>query len=158
DALGVRLLDRTRQGVTLTTHGRALNERAAAAAGAMDDVHRLGLALRASAWPDPIRVSATEPIVSDILAPALPRLLKVVPDIRGDLSVTTNVVSLAGREADVAVRMFRPVGDSLVIRKLPPFELALYAARSYLAGRRPESLDLSAERVMGYDDTHGRIA
>lgn len=157
-ALGVRLLDRARQGITLTTHGRALFERAANAAAAMEDLGRLGAALQVNAWPDPIRISATEPIISEVLAPALPKLLAAVPDIRVDLSSTTDVVSLAAREADVAVRLARPVGDSLFIRRLPPFELALFASRSYLAGRRPDSLDLQRERILAFDASYGRIA
>src|SRR6185436_4500968 len=90
--------------------------------------------------------------------PALPTLLAAAPDIRIDLSSTTDVVSLAAREADVAVRLVRPVGDSLFIRRLPPFDLALFAARSYLAGRRPDSLDLQRERILAFDLSYGRIA
>lgn len=158
DALGLRLLDRSRSGVTLTTPGRALAARAAAAGEAMDDVARLAASLQASGWPDPIRVSATEPIVSEILAPALPRLLAVASGLRIELSSTTDVVSLAARQADVAVRLARPVGDSLIVRALPPIVLGLFAARSYLAGRRPADLDLRRERVLGFDASYGRIA
>ena len=126
-ALGFRLFDRAPEGIALTTQGRALFERASAAAAAMDGVGRLAVALRASQWSDPIRVSATEPIISEILAPALPQLLAAAPGIRVDLSSTTDVVSLAAREADVAVRFARPVGDSLIIRRLPSFDLGLFA-------------------------------
>jgi DNA-binding transcriptional LysR family regulator len=156
--LGFRLLDRSRAGVRLTTRGRAVFARAALAGDAVDDVARLAASLLTSAWPDPIRISATEPIVSDILAPALPKLLAAAPDIRVDLSSSTDVVSLAGREADVAVRLARPVGDSLVVRRLPPFDLGLFAAKSYLAGRRPADLDLRRERLLGFDASYGRIA
>jgi DNA-binding transcriptional LysR family regulator len=157
-ALGFRLFDRAPEGIALTTQGRALFERASAAAAAMDGVARLAVALRASQWSDPIRVSATEPIISDILAPALPQLLAAVPGIRVDLSSTTDVVSLAAREADVAVRFARPVGDSLIIRRLPSFDFGLFAAKSYLAGRRPTNLDLRQERLLGFDASYGRIA
>jgi len=157
-ALGVRLFDRAPDGIALTTQGRALFERASAAAVAMDDVERLAVALRTSQWPDPIRVSATELIISEILAPALPKLLAAAPGIRVDLSSTTDVVSLAAREADVAVRFARPVGDSLIIRRLRSFDLGLFAAKSYLAGRRPASLDLRQERLLGFDARYGRIA
>src|SRR5262245_886199 len=156
--LGFRLFDRSRAGVTLTTRGRAISARAALAGNAVDDVARLAASLQTGAWPDPIRISATEPIVSDILAPALPKLLAAAPDIRVDLSSSTDVVSLAGREADVAVRLARPVGDSLVVRRLPPFDLGLFAAKSYLAGRRPADLDLRRERLLGFDASYGRIA
>jgi DNA-binding transcriptional LysR family regulator len=124
----------------------------------MDDVDRLAAGLRASDWPEPVRVSATEPFISEILAPALPRLLAVAPELRIDLSATTNVVSLAAREADVAVRFARPVGDSLVARRLPSLELGLFAARTYLAGRRPAAVDPRHERLLGFDASYGRIA
>ena len=68
------------------------------------------------------------------------------------------MVSLAAREADVAVRFAKPVGDSLIVRNLPPFDLGLFAAKSYLAGRRPASLDLRRERLLGFDASYGRIA
>ena len=156
-ALGVRLFHRSPSGVALTTPGRVLLERAALAAAAMDDVDRLAAGLRASDWPDPIRVSATEPFVSEVLAPALPRLLAVAPELRIDLASTTTVVSLAAREADIAVRFARPVGDSLVVRRLPSLEFGLFAARSYLAGRRPTALTLPRERWLGFDASYGRI-
>jgi DNA-binding transcriptional LysR family regulator len=157
-ALGVRLFDRSPSGVALTTQGRVLLERAAAAAAAMEDVDRLAAGLRASDWPDPIRVSATEPFISEILAPALPRLLAAAPELRIDLASTTDVVSLAAREADIAVRFARPVGDSLVARRLPSLDLGLFAARSYLAGRRPAGIELARERLLGFDASYGRIA
>ncbi len=158
DALAIRLFDRARQGVRLTTHGRALLPRATAAAAAMADVGRLAATLHGSVWPDPIRISATEPIISEVLAPALAKLLAAAPGLRIDLSSTTEVVSLAAREADVAVRFARPVGDSLIIRRLPAFDFALFAARSYLAGRRVDALDLKRERMLGFDASYGRIA
>jgi DNA-binding transcriptional LysR family regulator len=157
-ALGFRLFDRAPGGIALTTQGRAFFERASAAAAAIDGVGRLAVALRASQWSEPIRVSATEPIISEILAPALPKLLASSPEIRIDLSSTSDVVSLAAREADVAVRFARPVGDSLIIRRLPSLDLGLFAAKSYLAGRRPASLDLHQERLLGFDASYGRIA
>ena len=156
-ALGFRLFDRAAHGVALTAQGRALFERASGAASAIDDVSRLAAALRTSQWSVAVRVSATEPFISDILAPALPKLFAVAPEIRIDLSATTDVVSLAAREADIAVRFARPVGDSLIVRKLPAIDLRLFAAKSYLAGRRPAALDLRRERLLGFDSNYGRI-
>jgi DNA-binding transcriptional LysR family regulator len=157
-ALGFRLFDRAPDGIALTAQGRALGERVAAAGAAMEDVGRLAAALRTSQWAEPVRVSATEAIVTEILAPALPRLLATAPELRVELSSRMNIVSLAAREADVAVRMARPVGDSLVVRRLPAFDLGLFAARSYLAGRRPADLDLRRERLLAFDASFGRIA
>lgn len=156
-ALGVRLLDRTPAGVSLTPPGRALLERAASAAEAMDGVDRLAAALRTRDWQEPVRISATEPFISEVLAPALPRLLASEPGLRIDLSASNEVVSLSAREADVAVRLARPVGDSLVARRLPGLEMGLFASREYLAGRRPAGIDLRAERLLGFGTNYGRI-
>jgi len=49
------------------------------------------------------------------------------------------------------------VGDSLIVRRLPAFDLALFAAPSYLAGRRAADLDLRHERLLGFDASYGRI-
>lgn len=157
-SLGVRLVDRAPSGVSLTSPGRVLFERAAAAAEAMDGVDRLAAALRATEWTGPVRVSATEPFISEILAPALPRLLAEEPALRIDLSASTDVVSLSAREADIAVRLARPVGDSLVARRLPSLEMGLFASRPYLAGRRASAIDLRRERLLAFDASHGRIA
>jgi DNA-binding transcriptional LysR family regulator len=155
--LGLRLLDRRADGVRLTLHGT----RVVALAGAVrDDVaslERTVTTLREGEWSEPVRVTATEFVVSDVLAPALPRLWRRDPRARVDLVVAANVVSLAQREADVAIRMAQPVGESLVARRLPAVRLALYASRTYLAGRSPASLDLARERFLLYDDTYGRI-
>lgn len=156
-ALGFRLFDRAAHGIALTPQGRALFERASGAASAIDDVGRLAAALRTSQWSTAIRVTATEPFIGEVLAPALPKLFAVAPEIRIDLSATTEVVSLAAHEADIAVRFARPVGDSLIVRKLPAVDLRLYAAKSYLAGRRPAELDLRRERLLGFGSSYGRI-
>ncbi len=157
-ALGVRLLDRTPSGVSLTPPGRALFERITTAADVMDGIDRLAATLRNNDWYEPVRVSATEPFISEVLAPALPRLLELEPALRIDLSATNDVVSLSAREADVAVRLAKPVGDSLVARRLPSLEMGLFASREYLAGRRPAGIDLRGERLLGFDASYGRIA
>ena len=69
----------------------------------------------------------------------------------GRFQQLNDVVSLSAREADVAVRLAKPVGDSLVARRLPSLEMGLFASREYLAGRRPAGIDLRGERLLGFD-------
>ncbi|MFM7144237.1 MAG: LysR family transcriptional regulator [Alphaproteobacteria bacterium] len=157
ESLRVRLVDRAPSGVSLTPTGRILFERAAAAADAMDGVDRLAAALNATDWVGPVRVSATEPFISDLLAPALPGLLSEEPGLRIDLVSSTELVSLSAREAEIAVRLARPVGDSLVARRLPSLAMGLFASRQYLGARRPAAIDLRRERLLSYDTSYGRI-
>ena len=61
-----------------------------------------------------------------------------------------------------ALRFAKPVGDSLIVRNLPPFDLRALRREVVLAGRRPASLDLRRERLLGFDasyrpDRRGRV-
>ena len=155
--LGIRLIERSPEGIRLTAQGSAVLERGAPATEALDDASRLASALRAGGWAEPIRVTATSAVVSEILAPALPLLFSAAPSIRIDLSVDNEIVSIAARKADIAIRMVRPTGDSLLVRRIVSLKLALFASPAYLRGRDPTSLILSEERLLGYDDSHGSI-
>jgi DNA-binding transcriptional LysR family regulator len=155
--LGLRLVDRTPEGIRLTADGAALVDCVKSAASAVDGLRRRADALKAGDMR-PIRVSATEPIAAELLAPALPDLIRRLPTIRVEIAVSAEVVSLASRGVDMALRLARPRGDSLLVQRLPPFNLGLYASRDYLGARRPDGLDLRASRLMTYDDTYGPIA
>ena len=154
--LKLRLLDRRRNGVLLTRDGERI---AAIASSVVEGVGRLELAAAAmrGSRKETVVVSASEFIVSDVLAPFLPKLWSRHPTLRIDLRSQGGVVSLAGREADLAVRMQRPEGASLLAKKLPPQKLGLFASRDYLAARNPATLDLAAERLIVYDDSYGRL-
>ncbi len=156
-ALGLTLFDRSQEGAALTAHGRALLTRARVAASAIDDVGRLAASLRSGGWVDPIRISATEPIIVEILAPALPRLIDRKLDLQVDLVSENDVVSLASRQAELAIRFAQPAGASLIARRLPSIATGLYASSAYLAGRPADAIDLRQERLLGYDDRYGTI-
>jgi len=154
--LGLRLVDRRPDCATLTPHGRTIAGLAHTAADHAAQILRTAAALREGVV-DPVRVSATEPLVAEVLAPKLPALWAVHPDVRVTLSVSNELVSLARREADIAIRMTAPTGDSLVVRKLPPARFGLYATRAYLGRRKPATIDLAAERLLVYDASYGRL-
>lgn len=155
--LGLKLVDRRARGVRLTETGQHIAAAAAPLSSQLDRVAQLASALAAGAVLRPVRLSATEFIVSDVLAPQLPALLTGSQAIAVELRSEADVVSLAARDADIAVRMVRPTGASLVIRKQRPIGLSLYASRSYVGARAPGSLDLAVEHLLGYDDSYGAL-
>jgi DNA-binding transcriptional LysR family regulator len=55
------------------------------------------------------------------------------PDLLIQLYGDTRNVSLVRREADIAIRLSRPVDAELVVRKLATVTFSLYASRTYLA-------------------------
>jgi DNA-binding transcriptional LysR family regulator len=156
-ALGLQLVDRRTDGVRLTGAGLAIAETAAPIAEQMRRIERVAESLRQGTKAVPVRVSATEFVISDVLAPALGRLWAMGADFPVHLRSQADVVSLAGRDADLAVRMVRPEGASLYARRLADIRLGLFASPDYLAGAAPEAIDLTAERLLIYDDSYGRL-
>jgi len=156
-ALGLQLVDRRTDGARLTGAGLAIAEAASPIAEQMRRVERVAESLRQGGKTVPVRISATEFVISDVLAPRLNRLWQMGADFPVHLQSQADVVSLAGRDADLAIRMVRPEGASLYARRLADIRLGLFAADEYLAGREPEAIDLKAERLLIYDDSYGRL-
>jgi DNA-binding transcriptional LysR family regulator len=155
-ALGLRLIERQSSGARVTPEGARIVALAEQAEERLAELERTALTLREGRAPA-VRVSATESVIAERLAPALPQLFARDPQLRVDLSSVAAIVSLARGEADLAIRMVRPTGNSLIARRLATIRLGLYASRGYLAGRRPEQLALSDERLLGFDDSYGLI-
>lgn len=157
-ALGLRLLDRRANGVRLTAEG----QRIAALAGPIVDqaarIDRAAAALKASAHGGSVTISATEFVVSEILAPLLPDLWRAAPDLTVTLRAQGEVVSLAAREADLAIRMSRPTEPSLIAQKIGEVPLGCFASPAWLDGRDSSMIGLSDAQLLIYDDSYGRIA
>lgn len=156
-ALNLALIDRRSDGARLTEHGRQLAALAEPVAAQVDRVVQAAAAMVAGARMRPVRITATEFVISDVLAPHLPALTRDGAAFPIHLQSQSDVVSLAARGADLAVRMIRPDGASLFIRKLPELRLGLFASHDYLAGRSPAAIDLGHERFLIYDDSYGRL-
>jgi len=154
--LKLRLVDRRSNGARLTAEGLRLAALAQPLAEQLATIARAAEALRQGDGPALVRVSATEAVIAEILAPALPVLWAQAPGIAVQLQSEASVVSLAARDADVAVRMSRPQGSSLLIRKLPAIHLGLFASQHWLAGRDPATIDPAAGPLLAYDDSYGR--
>ncbi len=127
-----RLFDRTPDGYALTPAGRDLlphAERMEEEAIALER-NVLGADQRPSG---DVAVSATEMLVTRFITPHVPAFHASYPDITLHLECTTRPVSLARREADVALRLSRPREDNVVTRRLANVPLSLYASTSYVA-------------------------
>ncbi|MBY0519272.1 MAG: LysR family transcriptional regulator [Sphingomonas sp.] len=157
-ALGLRLLDRRANGVRLTAEGQRIAALALPLVDQAARIDRAATALRATSSGGMITISATEYIVSETLAPALPDLRRTAPALAVTLRSQGEVVSLAAREADLAIRMSRPTEPSLFARKIAELPLGLFASTAYLAGRDVASVTLGEERLLVYDDSYGHIA
>jgi DNA-binding transcriptional LysR family regulator len=80
-------------------------------------------------------------------------LREAEPTIAIELVATNQLTNLLRREADIAVRMVRPVQNSLVARKLGEVPIVAAAHRSYLqrAGMPREPHELARHQLIGFD-------
>ena len=157
DMIGLKTTLRTPQGVQLTDAGRTLAETLDSGAEHLAQFARSVRGLHQSpAWL-PIRISSTEPILSDVLAPRLGDLLDARPRLRLEMESSLELSRLDRGEADIAVRMVKPASDTLIARRLRPISLGLYASETFVE-RHGSRFDPSQMRLLWYDSAYGDIA
>lgn len=132
EELGVVLFERnnnrltlTETGLNLVEHVRTMNDAATAlsliAAGQTDAIDGT------------VRIAASEAMSAYVLPPVVQELRRLYPGIDVELVVSNASSDLRRREADIAIRHFRPTGDDLVARLVKDDGAAyLYATPGYL--------------------------
>lgn len=144
ETLGRTLFDRRADGYALTAEGEAVLE----LASGMDEraLAILRRAGREAGLTGTVRLTATETLAESILIPCLAEFHRRHPGI--DLEVLTDPrsLSLARREADVAVRLARPKAGELFTRRLASLGYGVYVAPGG---------DTSA--WVGFDDSYAHL-
>ena len=156
--LGLRLMHRGPRGARLTEAGQAILQVAEPGARQLSQIARRARALQEGPNLPAVRISATESVIADVLAPRLAGLRALDPSISIDLEVSNDIANLNAGRTDMAIRMVRPVEETLMARRLPMIRLGLFASQSYLQGRDPDRLVLSDEHLIWLDRHYGEIA
>lgn len=130
-AMGLRFFERRSDGYRLTDTGLKLLDHATRVE---EDLHGLTRALESEdrSISGPVAITSSEAVTLPFLIPALPSLRARYPGIRVDFVSSNEVLSLARREADIAVRMVRPEEGDLLARKIGTMGFGLYASRDYI--------------------------
>lgn len=151
-ATGLVLFERGRAGMLATPDALALAEQARAMqAGAA--AFAMAATNRDARVEGTIRITASE-IVSTLLLPEiLVALAEEEPALQIELVASDSVQNLLARDADIAVRMVRPVQNDIIARKVNDAAMGAYAHRDYLArhGMPNTVAGLAAHRVVGQD-------
>jgi DNA-binding transcriptional LysR family regulator len=138
-----RLFDRTPDGYVLTSPGTSLveyAERMEIEALALERIV-VGADTRAEGS---VRMTVTEMLATRFIMPFLSRFRAQNPGVTLEIECTNRTVSLARREADIALRLARPREDNVATKKLATIPIALYASQSYVAQNGlPDSPDES---------------
>jgi len=151
-AVGAPLFQRHAQGMRVSEAGAELLAPARQMAQAAQAL-ALAAAGKAETMSGTVRVTASVAMAQYVLPPTIARIREALPEVAIELVASDATDNLLFREADIAVRMFRPDQLDVVTKHLGDLHLGLYGAVRYLdrAGRPQGTADLLAHRFVGYD-------
>ncbi|MFY0682236.1 MAG: LysR family transcriptional regulator [Thalassovita sp.] len=152
--LGVSLFVRQPRGFDLTEAGQSILPAAKRMQGAMNEI-ALTVAGQDTQTTGSVRITTSEIVAHHIMPGVIAKIRATHPGIAIDLVASDSSENLLFREADIAVRMYRPQQLEIVTRKLGNMHLAVCAAKSYLElrGRPRSAQDLLEHDLIGYDQS-----
>ena len=131
DDLGVALFERGGKGLELTPSGMDLVEHVKAM-GLAASSFSLAASGKSNSIEGNICLSATEVTCAYVLPQILKKLKLAYPGIHVELIASNETSDLRRREADIAIRAYRPTQPDLIARKLIDMEASIYATPEYL--------------------------
>lgn len=152
--LGLTLFDRSTQGLKITADGSKLIQSSESMVLAADQFSRLASGATLTLSGD-IRISANEVVGLYYLPPVLAEFNHHYPHVRVEVDISNKTTSLNKRDADIALRMFRPTQPDLVAKRLADVKLQFTASPSYLAkyGEPQSLIDIQNDHhaLIGFD-------
>lgn len=139
-ALDTKLFDRTQSGFVPTEAGNRLLSYA-------ESIERNANAINENAGDQSplagrVRLATMEGLASFYLSPLLPEFYQRYPDVLIELVISTGLMSLTRREADISLGFVAPTSPRLLISKIGSVEIGLYGASAYFETYGvPESVD-----------------
>ena len=156
--LGVALFEREGRGLKLTPSGLALIEHVRIMGDAANN-----LSLTASGQSQSIEgnicITASEDDAIFILPPIIAKLRNVYPGIKIEVVASNKTIDLRRREADIAIRGYRPTQQELIARKIKKVFGYLYATKEYInsIGNPTSFEDLNNAEFIGFNSTFEMI-
>lgn len=152
--LGVVLFERVGLGLVLSPGGIELLEHVRAMGEAASQV-----SLTASGQSNDIEgtvcVSASEVYAVFLLPKIIAKLRKLEPKINIEIVATNQASDLRLREADIALRNFRPTQPDLIAKKIKDVSAKLYATQQYLdsIGNPKTAAEFKDADFISFDNT-----
>jgi len=154
EELGVVLFERVGRGLALTPVGHELLDhvRAMGEAAGRLSITAFG---QSEAMEGEVSITASDAYAAMVLPPILARLHEAEPRIRIELIAANDASDLLRREADIALRNFRPREPDLVARKIRDATARFYAAPGYLESHGPFDTpqDLARAAIIDLDSS-----
>ncbi|MEM6811979.1 MAG: LysR family transcriptional regulator, partial [Pseudomonadota bacterium] len=153
ESLDTKLFHRHARGLILTESGELLSNTAKEIFGKLSMVQaRL---LDAKSQPSGLlRITAPEFLGSTWLVPRLSELHKKYPELQITLLFDDRIYNLGMREADVAIRLYKPEQNDLLHYKLGSINFHIFGSKKYFEKNgKPEKLkDLKDHVLLGYPE------
>jgi len=152
NSLGTSLFQRRPRGMALTDAGTELLEPAQAMRAAATRLE-IAAAGKSENLAGTVRITASLFMSHHVLPPVFAELRAKLPEISIELVASDTSENLLFREADIAIRMYRPKQLNVVARHLGDVRLGLFGAKSYFERKgRPNSIaELMDHDFVGYD-------
>lgn len=150
--LDTPLFDRHARGLVLTQDGKELLPHAHQMREAMNAI-ALTAAGHSQELQGTVRITCSVFASHYLLPPVFAELRTLEPSIQLEIVPSDSSENLLFREADIAVRMYRPTQMEVVTKHIADIPLGVFAAKSYLdrAGRPQRVEDLLDHDLIGYD-------
>jgi DNA-binding transcriptional LysR family regulator len=130
-ACGVRLVNRSTHGLSLSAEGETFLEYCRRFTGTMDELEG-EFASRAGQASGRVRVAVSSVLAQFQLLPSLAGLAARHPRLKIDLEVSDRLSDMARDGIDIAIRTGVNLPDTVVARRIGTLDRALYAAPSYV--------------------------
>lgn len=152
DQLEADLFHRRPRGFELTTTGAALFAPAQAMRDAAQEISLIA-AGQQQQLAGSVRITASVMLSTYHLPRIVAGIRTAESDIAIDLVASDETRNLLFREADIAIRMYRPEQLDLVTRHIGELPIALFAAKNYVArhGKPARPEDLLDHEMVGFD-------
>jgi len=157
--LGVSLFERTNSGLVLTQSGVDLLAQVKAMGDAATCLSRLASS-HSETVEGSVCISATEMIAAFVLPPIIAKLRNQWPKIEIEIIASTDTSDLLRREADIAIRNYRPTQHELIAKRVQGTFGHLYASKNYLQNieHRESPEDLNNAVFLGVDRSNSIIS
>lgn len=153
ESIGVTLFHRHARGLILTEEGELLQTAAADIFGKLAMIE--GQLADARKLPEgPLRITVAEFLGSTWLAPKLERLRREHPDVQLTMLLDDRIFNLNMREADAAIRLYKPEQPELIQKQLTQIHFHICASKDYLKSKgTPKTVkELKKHTLIGYPE------
>ncbi|NOX72662.1 MAG: LysR family transcriptional regulator [Alphaproteobacteria bacterium] len=152
--LGIALFERVGRGLTLTPGGLELLDHVRAMGQAAERVSLISFG-QSQTIEGNICIAVSEIYAAILLPSILARLRALEPGISIEIVASSKPSDLRRREADIAIRNFRPTEPDLIAKKIKDIPARLYATQTYLEkiGNPVKLADLNYADFVSIDDT-----